>query len=314
MNVREARGVAESVDRGPEIAAVAAGWSAGLGMPVTAILLGWENHGPWIAPDYFPPYGGDAAFKTLVDDLHRAGNHAMLFLSGLNVTLEKTARNGAPAYKIPQADAARLRPSAVVDPGGQVRVEGSAAAEGIGAHLVLCPATDAARAALDDAFDRPAPWGPTSSRSIRFRAAARPPASRPGTGTRRAAGRRPTRRSPRFSTASDGGAAARRRVPRSRWRSRGSCSSRTSICSTAASTCRDSGRATGAASSACRCSPLPRVRARLRRRQRADRHHPADRRRRSTRMKALWPAGGSSAAVWMRMIPFARCGRSSAIS
>jgi hypothetical protein len=154
LNVREARGVAESVDRGPEIAAVAAGWSAGLGMPVTAILLGWENHGPWIAPDYFPPYGGDAGFRSLIGGLHEAGNHALLFLSGLNVTLEKTARNGAPAYTMPQADALLLRPSAVVDPDGQVRVEGTAAAEGIGAHLVLCPATDAARAALDDAFDR----------------------------------------------------------------------------------------------------------------------------------------------------------------
>jgi Domain of unknown function (DUF6259) len=154
MNVREARGVDQSVDRGPEIPALTAAWASGLGMPVTAILLGWESHGPWIAPDYFPPYGGEPALQALIGGLHASGNHAMLFLSGLNATLEKTARNGAPAYRMPQADVARLRPAAVVNPDGQVRVEGAAAAEGIGAHLVLCPATTVARALLTDAFDR----------------------------------------------------------------------------------------------------------------------------------------------------------------
>jgi len=158
-NVREARGVDQSVDRGPEIPAQAAAWSAGLGMPVTAILLGWESHGPWIAPDYFPPYGGEAALRSLIDGLHKSGNRALLFLSGLNATLEKTARNGAPAYRMPPADEARLRPSAVVDPDGRVRVEGAAAAEGVGAHLVLCPATTAGRDLLGEAFDRLAALG-----------------------------------------------------------------------------------------------------------------------------------------------------------
>jgi len=153
VNVREAKG-AKSIDRSAAIPAFVASWSRGLGLPVTAILLSWEKHGPWISPDAFPPYGGDTAFASLVEGLHGAGNRAMMFLSGLNVTMEKSARNGAPAYRLPDGEMARLRPAAIVDPDGAVRIEGTPAGEGIGRHAVLCPGTPQARQILVGGFDR----------------------------------------------------------------------------------------------------------------------------------------------------------------
>jgi len=153
VNVREAKG-SGAVDRSAAIPAHAAAWSRGLGMPVTAILLSWEKHGAWITPDAFPPYGGDTAFAALVGGLHGAGNDAMMYLSGLNVTMEKSARNGAPAYRLPASEVARLRPVAIVDPGGAVHIEGTAAGDGIGRHAVLCPATPQARQQLEGGLDR----------------------------------------------------------------------------------------------------------------------------------------------------------------
>ena len=153
VNVREAKGSA-AIDRSAAIPAYAAAWSRGLGLPVTAVLLSWEKHGPWISPDAFPPYGGDAAFASLVGGLHGAGNHAMMYLSGLNVTMEKSARNGAPAFRLPDSETARLRPAAIVDPGGAVHIEGTATGDGIGKHAVLCPGTPQARQLLEGGLDR----------------------------------------------------------------------------------------------------------------------------------------------------------------
>jgi hypothetical protein len=78
----------------------------------------------------------------------------MLYLSGLNVTLEKTARNGAPAYRIPKPDLDRLQAAAISGQDGRPLVEGTAEGEGVGSHLVLCPATPQAREILGDAFER----------------------------------------------------------------------------------------------------------------------------------------------------------------
>jgi len=153
VSVREAKG-AEAIDRSAAIPAYAAAWSRGLGMPVTAILLSWEKHGPWITPDAFPPYGGDTAYAALVEGVHGAGNRAMMYLSGLNVTMEKSARNGAPAYRLPDGEVARLRPAAIVDPGGAVHIEGTAAGDGIGRHGVLCPGTPQARQVLEGGLER----------------------------------------------------------------------------------------------------------------------------------------------------------------
>ena len=145
VNLREAAPGGGARDRTADIPAVAASWAKGLGLPVTAILLGWEKQGPWITPDTWPPYGGLAGFGGLVGALHQDAGRAFAYVSGLNITLEKAARNGAPAYRLPPADVQRFRAAAIADQGGAPRLEGQAEGEGIGRHAVLCPTTTQAR-------------------------------------------------------------------------------------------------------------------------------------------------------------------------
>ena len=55
--------------------------------PLVVAFWGWEKHGYWVTPDYFPVHGGDEAFKSLVSDLHAAGGHSFPWPSGYNWTL-----------------------------------------------------------------------------------------------------------------------------------------------------------------------------------------------------------------------------------
>lgn len=157
VNLRVGEG-AEGRDRTRDIPALARGWSQGLGMPVNAVLLSWERHGPWIAPDYFPPYGGEDAFRRLVRDLHADGNQASAFLSGFNVTLEKTARHGAPGYRADSAMTRRLEAAAVAGPDGKPFLEGRPG-EGTGRRATLCPSTPEARRLVAEAFRKLREYG-----------------------------------------------------------------------------------------------------------------------------------------------------------
>jgi len=76
-------------NRLPQAVAQAEAWDALLDAPATMMLMAWEKHGPWVTPDYFPPFGGEAAFKSATAALHEAGHHTLVFLSGLNWTLVK---------------------------------------------------------------------------------------------------------------------------------------------------------------------------------------------------------------------------------
>lgn len=151
VNLREGAMDDKATNRIAEIPAAVKSWSTGLSMPVNAVLLSWEKHGPWIAPDYFPPYGGEAAFRGGVDILHKQGQHVTAFLSGYNVTLEKTARHGAPAYRADPPNREALEAAAIVGPDGQILRQGRAQ-EGTGMLSILCPSTPLAKRMVADAF------------------------------------------------------------------------------------------------------------------------------------------------------------------
>ena len=140
VNVREMAGEGKSVNRTGEIPSVVKGWREGLDLPITTLLFSWEKHGPWITPDYFPPYGGEAPFKRMVEEVRREGNQTMLYLSGLHYTLQKKPTHGAGAFKANSPDLEKAFSSAIVNPDGKVRKDG-VSEDGIGERLTLCPAT-----------------------------------------------------------------------------------------------------------------------------------------------------------------------------
>lgn len=120
-----------------------------LGWPVCAMIMAWEKHGPWITPDYFPPYGGEQAFKQATQAILRQGDYTLVFLSGLKWTLERAALD----YRGWEEFQRRGRPWAVRGAGGDVLISGRPDA-GVGRYAQICPATALAREILAGATAR----------------------------------------------------------------------------------------------------------------------------------------------------------------
>lgn len=55
--------------------------------PMITAYWGWEKHGIWVAPDYFPVYPSDEQFAKLVSGNRRLGCHAFVWPSGYHWTL-----------------------------------------------------------------------------------------------------------------------------------------------------------------------------------------------------------------------------------
>ncbi|MBC7288376.1 MAG: hypothetical protein H5T86_10095, partial [Armatimonadetes bacterium] len=114
-----------------------------LGWPVCAMIMAWEKHGPWITPDYFPPFGGEDAFRRATAAILANGDATLVFLSGLKWTLERSS----PAYDGWSSFEARGRDHAIVGPDGNVQTWGQPDAD-VGKHAQICPATPLAREIL----------------------------------------------------------------------------------------------------------------------------------------------------------------------
>lgn len=61
------------------------------GVPLIVALWGWEKHGDWIGPDYFPVVCGDDAFKCLCSELLQQNAHPFPWPSGYHWTLMSNA-------------------------------------------------------------------------------------------------------------------------------------------------------------------------------------------------------------------------------
>jgi hypothetical protein len=57
------------------------------GVPLITAFWGWEKHGNWVTPDYFPVFPSDEEFKRLVARLRAQGAHAFPWPSGYHWTL-----------------------------------------------------------------------------------------------------------------------------------------------------------------------------------------------------------------------------------
>ncbi len=56
-------------------------------VPLITAYWGWEKHGSWVTPDYFPLYPSDEVFKKLVKKTRALGCHAFPWPSGYHWTL-----------------------------------------------------------------------------------------------------------------------------------------------------------------------------------------------------------------------------------
>ena len=98
-----------------------------LGVPIVACAFGWEKHGSWIGPDYFPPRGGEDHYRELCRRLAARGDHFQVFTSGFRWGVRKpigatwdrskprryTDWDGRPDFQ------SRGRPAAAIAPSGK---------------------------------------------------------------------------------------------------------------------------------------------------------------------------------------------------
>lgn len=124
----------------PQVVAQAESWREVLAVPTTFMLMSWEKQGPWVTPDYFPPFGGERAFRAATTALHEKGHHTLVFLSGLKWTLRKQGGCDAGTLDDTAAFEQRGAPFAICDPEGRPLKAGEPD-HGVGEYAELCPAT-----------------------------------------------------------------------------------------------------------------------------------------------------------------------------
>lgn len=120
-----------------------------LDWPICAMIMAWEKHGPWVTPDYFPPFGGDEAFIHATKSILDSGHNTLVFLSGLKWTLEKAGLGPSNREEFER----RGRTQAVVGEDGAVQILGEPDQD-VGRYAQICPATPLAREILTGATVR----------------------------------------------------------------------------------------------------------------------------------------------------------------
>jgi hypothetical protein len=128
-------------------------WKEALGVPLVAMMCGWENVDEWTGPDYFPPYGGEH-FRRLCGALKDRSIQPFPFgLSGLKIGLRKRLGPAAPQPQL-AADFdgwdeffSTYEQDAVRVPGGALLLDSNIETwDGI--HAYACIATPLARRQL----------------------------------------------------------------------------------------------------------------------------------------------------------------------
>lgn len=122
-------------------------WKQELGLPMVAMMCGWEKVGEWAGPDYFPPYGGDERFARMCARLKAQGNRAFPFgLSGIKLLIRRHVPKSGPQPELAvDYDARRwFREKAVhaaaLSPNSTPVVDSDLDAWD-GVHAYACPAT-----------------------------------------------------------------------------------------------------------------------------------------------------------------------------
>jgi len=76
--------------------------------PLMPILFNWENAGPWVQPEAFPPVGGKAKMLEFMKKAKAKGWHPVLYGNGVNwvVGQKNTGYDGMPYFKSHGGDSA----------------------------------------------------------------------------------------------------------------------------------------------------------------------------------------------------------------
>lgn len=147
VNLRGPQHAQAGADVGPGMADYINDIGTAFHTPVAPILIGWERQGPWVSPDYFPPYSGDARFRAMTAQMARNGHHPVVYLSGLKWTLKKSGAQGT--YDDTADFAAHGRAMAVLTT-AQAPLLAGTPTSGTGQFAWLCPAVPATQQLLCD--------------------------------------------------------------------------------------------------------------------------------------------------------------------
>ncbi|NOX56657.1 MAG: hypothetical protein GXP27_19870 [Planctomycetes bacterium] len=115
-------------------------YSQHFGLRVCTLLAAWQGRGYYIAPHYFPPFGGYERFTSLARGLREDGNRSIVFLcGGLYWTVEKKP----PLQEYDDWECFRREgePFAVVGPDGKTLITGEADKR-VGRNAHLCAADE----------------------------------------------------------------------------------------------------------------------------------------------------------------------------
>ncbi len=109
------------------------------GVPLIAILEGWERHGDWVTTEYFPCYPSDATFKEMMGWIKAAGGHPWAWPGGHHWNVTVGDWKGGTRLDFSKDFWARVAPHAVRDPDGKVHLDDLVWLGG-GTSASLCPA------------------------------------------------------------------------------------------------------------------------------------------------------------------------------
>lgn len=79
--------------------------------PLMPIIFNWENAGPWVQPEAFPPVGGKSKMQEFMKKAKAKGWHPVLYGNGINwvVAQKNTGYDGMPYFKAHGGDSAVTR-------------------------------------------------------------------------------------------------------------------------------------------------------------------------------------------------------------
>lgn len=111
------------------------------GVPFVAEIEGWEHHGDWVTPEYFPCYPSDADFTAFCKTLNAAGGHAWAWPGGhhWNVRVGKNP-DGSHRLDYSELFEREVKANVCANPDGTPRLD-SLSWLGGGESATLCPAT-----------------------------------------------------------------------------------------------------------------------------------------------------------------------------
>ncbi len=108
---------------------------------IMALLMHWEGSAPWAPPYVWPPFGGEKNYLEFVRGLHKKGNLAGLYASGIGYTLRSNTDTTYNMYR--EFEEKHLEAVMKVAPDGTLATNGVCTgpnAQRLGYDM--CPAND----------------------------------------------------------------------------------------------------------------------------------------------------------------------------